>query len=600
MTLDALARPAVDLADHLTPEAMAHAQRHLTRKALAELAHERLVEPEPLPDAPGFFQLEAGSSTYRFHAHRHELEHWVVDGWSITREVDGTLVELDVLDLVASLHAELGLPERLVATYLEELSSTLASAAWKHVHRTETVDDLLVADLPTVEAAMTEGHPAFIASNGRIGLGLEDYRAYAPETGSDVHLVWLAVRRDLAHLSVGEGLDEETLYAQELDADVRAGFEDRLRALRLDPADYLLAPVHPWQWDHKLAITFAPEVARRHVVPLGPSPDAYRAQQSIRTFYNVDRPERHYVKTALSIQNMGFLRGLSPRYMRATPAINDWVHDLVEGDDVLRSYRFSILRERAAIGFTGGPYERLSTRTPYQKMFAALWRESPHDRLQPGERAATMASLLHHDATGRSLAAAMISASGLEPADWLRRYLDAYLAPLAYCLWEHDLAFMPHGENLILVIRDHVVDRVLMKDVGEEVVVMGDRPLPDDVARIRADVPAPLRKLSILTDVVDGFLRFLAADLAEEGVITAADFWAVAGDSLDALVAAHPGLADAAARDDLFCPEFEHSCLNRLQLRNTLEMVDLADQAESLLFAGTLVNPLATFRRPPR
>ncbi len=56
----------------------------------------------------------------------------------------------------------------------------------------------------------------------------------------------------------------------------------------------------------------------------------------------------------------------------------------------------------------------------------------------------------------------------------------------------------------------------------------------------------------------------------------------------------HPELADAAASYDLFRPEFRHSCLNRLQLRNTLEMVDLADQAESLIYAGTLENPIAS------
>ncbi len=40
-------------------------------------------------------------------------------------------------------------------------------------------------------------------------------------------------------------------------------------------------------------------------------------------------------------------------------------------------------------------------------------------------------------------------------------------------------------------------------------------------------------------------------------------------------------------------PEFRHSCLNRLQLRNTLQMVDLTDQAQSLIYAGTLANPVA-------
>ncbi len=55
----------------------------------------------------------------------------------------------------------------------------------------------------------------------------------------------------------------------------------------------------------------------------------------------------------------------------------------------------------------------------------------------------------------------------------------------------------------------------------------------------------------------------------------------------------HPELADAAAHYDLLRPTFRHSCLNRLQLRNTLQMVDLTDQAESLMFAGTLDNPIS-------
>ena len=39
---------------------------------------------------------------------------------------------------------------------------------------------------------------------------------------------------------------------------------------------------------------------------------------------------------------------------------------------------------------------------------------------------------------------------------------------------------------------------------------------------------------------------------------------------------------------DLLRERFRHSCLNRLQLRNTLQMVDLTDQASSLIFAGEL------------
>ena len=176
-------------------------------------------------------------------------------------------------------------------------------------------------------------------------------------------------------------------------------------------------------------------------------------------------------------------------------------------------------------------------------------------------------------------------------------YLRAYLRPLVHCLLAHDLAFMPHGENLVMVLRDHVPTRMVMKDIGEEVAVLSDRPLPDEVARIRAVVTPDLAALAIHTDVFDGFLRHLGGILAEAGLLTGDAFWALVRDCIAGHAADHPELAPAAATYDLLREEFAHSCLNRLQLRNTLQMVDLADQAESLIFAGSLRNPAAPVLR---
>lgn len=589
--------------EHLTPALMARAQRHLVAKAISELSHERLLAPERVdPPVEGVAQRPSrdhyvlttpGGSTYTFTARVHPLEHWVVDESSIERAVGGRPAELDAQELVVELADVLGIPPQLLPTYLEELASTLGSAAWKLAHARLSARDLVHADYQEVEAAMTEGHPAFIANNGRIGFGADDHAAYAPEAGQDVRLLWLAVRRDQARLSLARGLDERTHYRRELGEEVLERFAAELGRRRLDVEDYLFLPVHPWQWVNRLAITFAPSVARGDVVLLGEGPGAHRAQQSIRTFFPVDHPERSYVKTALAIQNMGFLRGLSPAYMEATPAVNDWVHDLVGGDPTLRECGFTVLREHAAIGWTGDAYHRLATPSPYRKMVAALWRESPVPLLAPGERLATMAALLHRDTEGASYVAALVEASGLDAATWVGHYLRAYLRPLVHCLVAHDLAFMPHGENLVLVLRDHVPVRVVMKDIGEEVAVMGDPPLPPEVERIRADVPPDVQALAIHTDVFDGVLRYVGAILAEDGLLDGDRFWAEVARCIDEHAADHPGLAAAHARHDLRRTRFRHSCLNRLQLRNTLQMVDLADQAESLIFAGTLANPAA-------
>lgn len=581
---------------HLRPDHLAAAQRHLVTKAIAELSHERLLEPAHLGD--GRYELVAprGASTYRFAARRLPLEHWVVDAASVVRQVDGRAAPLDVQAFVAE-HAELlGLCDELLHTYLEELAGTLAGAAWKRHYRHERVADLLRADYQEVEAAMTEGHPSFLANNGRIGLGVRDHAAYAPEAGRAVRLVWLAARRTLSHLSLGEGVAETALYAGELDDAVRARFEERLRALDLDPAEYLLLPVHPWQWENKVAITFAPDLARRDLVYLGEGPDEYQAQQSIRTFFNRSHPERHYVKTALAVQNMGFVRGLSPRYMEATPAINDHVAAVVEGDPTLQACGFSVLRERAAVGYTGDAYHANPRRdgrsTPHQKMLAALWRESPLPRLGQGERLATMASLLHRDAAGEALATAMVTASGREPRAWLRSYLHAYVRPIVHCLVAHDLAFMPHGENLVLVVRDHVPVRALMKDIGEEVALMHDLPLTAAVERARVRVDDDERALALHTDVLVGVLRHLAGILDADGVLPASDFWAEVARCVRQHAEEHPHLADEHKRYDLLRPTFRHSCVNRLQLRDTRQMLDLGGDGDQLMYAGELDNPL--------
>ncbi|GAA4350224.1 GNAT family N-acetyltransferase [Angustibacter luteus] len=585
---------------HLTPQRWDAANRTLVAKALGEFAHELLVRPEPLPDNRFEVVADDGRACYRFTARRYALDHWLVDAASLEYwDADGEPAPPDALRLVTDLRTSLQLSAEILPVYLEELTSTLASAAFKLGPERPGSRQLAGERFQVVEAAMTEGHPCFVACNGRLGLSAQDFLAYAPEVGRPIRLTWLAARRDLTTLALSTDLTEDALLDAELDERVRADFHRRLTELGLDAAGYVLVPVHPWQWENRIAVTFAADLARRDLVHLGDSQDEYQAQQSIRTFANLTRPERHYVKTAMSVLNMGFLRGLSAKYMAATPAINDWLHGLVQSDDELGARRFSVLRERAAVGYLGGASAQAApSGSPYRKMLAALWRESAVPRVAEGEHVMTMAALLHVDGHGRSLAAELVARSGLDPRDWLRRYLQAYLVPVVHLLYRHDVALMPHGENIILVLRDGVVDRVLLKDIGEEVLVVTlDRELPADVGRIQFDVPAELRPLSVLTDVVDSFLRFLGARLDASGTLPEREFWSVAAQVLAEYQQRHPDVAGAV--EELFAPEFARSCLNRLQLRKNDEMVDLEDPAYSLCLEGTLVNPLARWRGVP-
>lgn len=588
--------PAESVA-HLSPEHWARAERLLLRKALAEFAHERLITPRELPDGGYEVTADDGLTRYRFTATRRLLDHWQIPPESITRHRDGTELPLSALEFFVELKESLGLSDAILPVYLEEISSTLAGTCYKLAKPQVGVRELAGAGFQAIETGMTEGHPCFVANNGRLGFGVGDYLAYAPETASPVRLLWLAAHRSRAAFTAGAGIEYASFVREELGAETVERFDGVLRGQGLDPEDYLLIPVHPWQWHNKLSVTFAAEVARRRLVPLGEGDDAYLAQQSIRTFFNTDHPHKHYVKTALSVLNMGFMRGLSAAYMEATPAINDWLGRLVENDPVLKSTGLSVIRERAAVGYRHLEYEAATDRySPYRKMLAALWRESPVPSLKEGESLATMASLVHVDHEGRSFAAALIERSGLTPAEWLRGYLRAYLTPLLHSFYAYDLVYMPHGENVILVLEDGAVRRAVYKDIAEEIAVMDAQAvLPPAVERIRVDVPEDTKLLSVFTDVFDCFFRFLAAQLAEEGVLAEEDFWRTVAGSVRAYQEATPELEDKFRQYDLFAPEFALSCLNRLQLRDNRQMVDLADPSGALQLVGTLQNPIAGF-----
>ncbi|MDI5875028.1 IucA/IucC family protein [Shewanella xiamenensis] len=585
---------------HLTPQHWQAANRHLVKKILCEFTHEKLISPQIYAQGAkvNHYELRLNDCTYYFSARHYQLDHLDIATDSIRVTSAGTESPLDAMRLIISLKNVLGISETLLPTYLEEITSTLYSKAYKLAHQAIPAAKLANADYQTIEAGMTEGHPVFIANNGRIGFDMQDYYQFAPESASALQLVWIAVRKDKTTFSSLEGLDHDTLLKQEL-GEQFTEFQQHLSALGQAANSFYFMPVHPWQWREKIARTFAGEIARGDIIYLGQSQDCYQVQQSIRTFFNLSAPQKCYVKTALSILNMGFMRGLSPLYMSCTPQINAWVANLIESDSYFAEQGFVILKEIAAIGYHHRYYEEALTQdSAYKKMLSALWRESPLPHIEPQQTLMTMAALLHVDHQEQALLAALIAHSGLSAKEWVKRYLNLYLSPLLHAFFAYDLVFMPHGENLILVLDAGIPVKILMKDIGEEVAVLnGSEPLPQEVQRLAVELEEEMKLNYILLDIFDCIFRYLAPILDKQTEVSEALFWELVADNVRDYQAQHPHLADKFAQYDLFKDSFVRTCLNRIQLNNNQQMIDLADREKNLRFAGGLNNPLAAFRQ---
>lgn len=190
---------------HLTPDRWATANRALIRKGLAEFAHERLLDPQELGESRYKVLSDDGATEYRFTADRFALDHWQVYPDSISRHRGDEQLPLDALQFITELRGALGLSDEILPVYLEEISSTLAGTAYKSTKPPVTSAELAHAGFQAIETGMTEGHPCFVANNGKLGFGVDEFRAYAPEAASDIHLIWLAARRDRTTFTMRRG-----------------------------------------------------------------------------------------------------------------------------------------------------------------------------------------------------------------------------------------------------------------------------------------------------------------------------------------------------------------------------------------------------------
>lgn len=582
---------------HITKKNWDKANVLLLKKTIGEFAHELLIVPTLKSGKTyGVFSPDKRFE-YTFEAAVLALNHWSVSAESIQKKTaDGQEVPLRLLEFLIEFKDVLGIDEVLLPTYLEEITSTLYSTAYKIDHENYSAEALVHQDYQVIEHAMTEGHPCFVANSGKNGFNIDDFAQFSPEANAPMQLLWLAGHRSRATFSGIENLDYKKVLAQELPAETIRSFENVMESKGLNSEEYFFFPVHPWQWFNKLALIFAPDIAEGHLVCLGYGKDNYSAQQSIRTFFNTSSPEKFYVKTALSVINMGFMRGLSPYYMESTPTITEWVADVVENDAYLQQRGFTLLGEVATIGYRNFLYEPLGRSLPHNKMLAALWRESPIPKLSKGQQIMTMAALLHVDLSRNSLVSELIKASGITAKSWIKSYLNAYLSPLLHFFYEHEMVFMPHGENLILVFENHVPVKAIIKDITEEVMVFNTkRELPEKAKRIQIDMNEPLKILCLFNDIFQFYFRFLSAILSESETLPESDFWEEVANCIQEYQDTHPQLEEQFKKYNLFVPEFDSCCLNRLQLRNNKQMLDLASPIESLQFVGKLKNPISAF-----
>jgi siderophore synthetase component len=256
-----------------------------------------------------------------------------------------------------------------------------------------------------------------------------------------------------------------------------------------------------------------------------------------------------------------------------------------------------LLGEVASVAVEHPAYDGLEE-VPYQykELLGAIWREPVSRYLAPGERARTLASLLHVDPHGRAFTAELVARSGLTPEVWLRRLFAALLPPLLHFLYRYGTVFSPHGENAIVVFDDRDVPvRLAVKDFVDDVNVSAEQlpehdRMPQDVREILLTEPPAFLTQFIHSGLFVGVFRYLAPLCEEQLGVTEEKFWFLLRSEILRHQARFPELKERYEMFDLLTPRIERLCLNR----NRLHLDGYRDRSQRPHAAvhGTVPNPL--------
>lgn len=588
------------LTEAFDAEVWQKAEKNLVAKILSEFMYEELISPQIHQKRKNEVDcyLDLGDVDYHFEAKSYLLNDFRVLSESIGRREKNEKTDqqqVSAIQFLMDVNVVIGMSPITLGHLIKELNHTLLADAHIIMKKQNQQEDIIDMDYARLEGEM-EGHPWITYNKGRIGFSYDDYLAYAPERKQTIKFNWIAVHKSKASFQ-SEGSDFDRFIRNEIGHDELNGFQTKLKDKGLNVSDYFFMPVHEWQWKNVLIPLYGEDIANRFIVPLQEGADDYLPQQSIRTFVNDSDKQKHHVKLPMSILNTLVYRGLPSERTKVAPFITDYIQHIKKKDAFLRDEcRVILPGEVASINYDH-PYFSKVEGVPYQylELLGCIWRESLHNYTEEGEKPITLAALLHVDGEGKPSVSKWIEASGMTVEQWMDRLFQVSLPPLLHYLYQYGMVFSPHGQNMVLILKDHIPTRVAIKDFVDDVNI-SDQPLPEieqmneDLKDVLLSEPPEGLCQFIFTGLFVCHFRYLSHLLDEYHDYSEYDFWRQVRNVILDYQKTFPHLQERFELFDLLKPTFTKLCLNRNRLLD-YGYKDEGERPHASLY-GKVRNPL--------
>lgn len=372
---------------------------------------------------------------------------------------------------------------RLIERELEESIANLAFARLAGKVQAERCRDIgspvstLASAIPGADPASSleriaiEGHPFHFGAKIRRGMTPGAALAYAPEFTGSIDVRFVAIRIDHAKRETAGGMTlSERLFG--LFSGLETALETAISSGR-SADEYVVVPVHPWQFSHVIPDRYRQRIAEGRVLPLSYSHPA-TPLSNLRTVVphaserTGEGPHPH-LKLAIEVRTTNATRTLSPQAVHNGPRVTATLQTIV---DELNG-TVGVLSEPAATCYhaPGGPHPTGEAFDDARSL-SGLLRRNPHDHPLVGDSIPIAVSSLiaRSPATGRPLVADLAAqyreSTGERLEAFFRAYVDCVIPDQLWLLSAYGVALESHAQNSLVAFESGEPVAALVRDFG--------------------------------------------------------------------------------------------------------------------------------------
>ncbi|MBT2696504.1 hypothetical protein J7E79_03520 [Bacillus sp. ISL-40] len=360
----------------------------------------------------------------------------------------------------------------------------VTSANLKHIHTSlewvlkQSKDNKNFSPLAFYEQWVVEGHPLHPGAKTKFGLDVEDVIQYSPEWGATPKVALVAVAKDYCQTTSIDTHTVTTCLFREYKG-LKSIFEIILQDQELDPDQFELIPVHPWQFKHTLGTLYKEEIEQKRIVPISNFRIPTQSLVSFRSLAPIQNrgEKKHHIKTAVNVQTTSAVRIVSPNSVENGPILSKILADIQEKENHFEG-RFVVLQERAGVYFQPVKQDLSEDdRWTLQANLASILRENPENHVKNEEEIPMAAAALIAESpiSGKSIAVELIEEladhyglSNLAEAAslFIQKYAEISLPGFLTLMVRYGISLEGHMQNSVSVFRKGELVRILLRDFG--------------------------------------------------------------------------------------------------------------------------------------